>query len=164
VRALDLLLRTIALGLAGLSWVAVAVMLRTFRRARALRPAALRVSIAVGLLVLALYSALLGVAPPAAAVVLGVPLGLLAGVLSSRTRRLFLVDGEVQGQGGILSLAVWGLTLALNQAVIIGTGHAPRALLGFLVVGTAMAVGGQLSLLRRVRRLREGAPAAIPLS
>lgn len=162
--ALDLLVRALTLALTGLSWLAVLVMLGTFRRARALRPAALRVSIAVSLLVLALYCALLGVAPPMTAVLLGVPFGLLAGALSSRSRRLFIARGEVQGQGGLVTLVVWGLTLALNQAVVVGTGRAPRALVGFLVFATAMAVGGQLWLLRRVRRLRDGAPARAAVS
>lgn len=156
-----------ALFIAWLGWLlllaGIGFMLWTWRQPKPVRPAAIAVSQAAGILALAVFSALSQSPLPTVLWLLLLAGGVLAGVAAGKTVK---VEG---GPGGIMMrytapyLAVWGVLLALSQLSALALKSVPAVLLGLTVVSQGVNTGIQGRILWNYRRQRSGPGMAISL-
>lgn len=141
----------------------VAMMIVTFRRARAVIPGALIVSLATTVLVLLVQLWMAPARPGFASGMLAFAAGMAIGFGWSRTN-LFYIDREtVLARGTAWYLAVWAATFLLNQLLHIFTNGAPAAAFATMLVATGIAAGnitGQLLRYRQAALMIAGARPA----
>lgn len=153
----SLFFRLLSLGGTVMMALSVLVMLRTARKAKAIVPSGLLVSMTVSLLSVIVYAAVLGLHLRASVWFAALSCGTLIGTGWSLTARLRLERGTVKREGGWLYLAVWGFVFALSQLLVAATGRAPALAMLPLLLGTGIVVGQSTTLLWSCRRLRKGA-------
>jgi hypothetical protein len=153
----SLFFRLLSLGGAVMTALSVLAMLRTARKAKAIAPRALVVSMAISLLSVVVYPAVLGLHLGAGVWFGALICGALIGTGWALTVRLRLEGGTVKRDGGWLYLAVWGFFLTLSQLLVSATGRAPALAMLPLLLGTGIVVGQSTTLLWSCRRLRRGA-------
>lgn len=147
----------------GLLLMSVALMIVTFRKAKAVVPGALIVSLLTTLATLGVQLLIANARPDFALGGLVFVAGILVGQGWSRTT-LFFIDGDaVRSRGTAWYLAVWAATFLLNQLLRIFSGGVPAAGVVALLVATGIAAGnitGQLLRYRRATKmLSQAAPA-----
>jgi hypothetical protein len=135
----------------------VAVMILTFKKAREVAPPAMLASLAAALIGTFVSLAFARNMPSSALVLFALLAGGALGALWSRTTLLFVDQGRVRMRGTIWYLAVWALTLAVNQSISIMTGRAPVAVACLALAGAGLAIGNTAGLLFRTNK------AAAPL-
>ena len=149
------------LSLAGTALVvlSVAMMIVTFRKARALVPGALLVSLSTALVVCGVQLVVAADRPAPVTGFLALAAGTLLGAGWARTSTVF-VDGDmVRSRGTAWYLAVWAGTFLLNQLMALSAGGSPATGLSVLLVGTGIATGNTgVQLLRFRQAIAMAAP------
>lgn len=135
----------------GLLVLSVAMMVLTFRRAKALVPGALLVSLTTTLAVALVQILFAPERPSGTAVALVFLVGAGVGMGWARTSIVFIDDRSVRSRGTAWYLVVWALTFLFNQLMRPIAGPSDAALL-LLIFGTGVAAGSILYQLRRYRR------------
>lgn len=131
--------------------VAAVIMILTFRCARAIEAPALVAAMATT--VATAGAGLAAAAPPSfAAALAAIAVGLGFGAYWSTTMILQRDGDGIRARGTLWYLAVWAITVAINQAMS-GGGVSPYALgaLG-LLFSSALSIGVSLGLIVRARR------------
>jgi hypothetical protein len=144
-------LRLVSFAGVGLMLFGVAVMILTFKKAREVVPAALLVSLAAALIGTFVSLAFAQTVPHRTLVLFALIVGGVLGAVWSRTTLLFVDGRSIRMRGTIWYLAVWALTLALNQSVAIVTGRTPLATALLALFGAGIAIGNTLGLILRAR-------------
>lgn len=143
----------------GLLLMSVAMMIVTFRKAKAVVPGALIVSLATTLATLGVQLLISSARPDAAIGGLVFLSGLLVGQGWSRTT-LFFIDGDtVRSRGTAWYLAVWAVTFLINQVLRQFSGGVPAVGMFALLFATGIAAGnitGQLLRYRRATKMIAG--------
>lgn len=129
-----------------------AVMILTFKRARDVVPAALLASLTAALIATFISLAFVRFLPPGGWMLIAVLAGAAIGAVWSRTTLLFVDERRLRIKGTIWYLAVWALTLALNQGVAIVTGRTPMTTILLALAGAGIACGNTLGLILRTRK------------
>ncbi|MCB1465289.1 MAG: hypothetical protein KDJ90_23375 [Nitratireductor sp.] len=130
----------------------VAMMIVTFRKARAVIPGALIVSLATTLVVLLVQLWLAPLRPGLASGAIAFAAGMVIGYGWSRTT-LFYIDREtVLSRGTAWYLAVWAATFLFNQLLHIFANGAPATALAAMLVATGIAIGNIAGQLLRYRQ------------
>jgi hypothetical protein len=137
--------------------LSVLAMVLTARKAKAVTPRALVVSMAISLLSVFAYAVVLGLRLGAGVWMGGLVCGTLIGAGWALPTRLRLEGGIVKREGGWLYLAVWGLFFAFSQLFVAATGRAPALAMLPLLLGTGVVVGQSSTLLWSCRRLQRQA-------
>lgn len=137
--------------------LSVAVMILTFKKAREVASAALIASLVAALIGTVVSLAFARSVPSSALVLLSLAAGGVLGALWSRTNLLFIDKGRVRMRGTVWYLAVWALTLAVNQGVSIMTGRAPVVVSCLALAGAGLAIGNTAGIIFRASK------AAAPL-
>ena len=135
----------------------VAVMILTFKKAREVVPAAMLASLAAALIGTLISLTFAHAVPSSTLILLALLVGGGLGALWSRTTLLFVDQGRIRMRGTIWYLAVWALTLAINQGVSIMTGRAPLIVSCLALAGAGLAIGNTAGLIFRANK------AAAPL-
>jgi hypothetical protein len=135
----------------GLLLFSVAMMVLTFRRAKALVPGALLISLITTLLVALVQILFSPDQVPGTAIVLVLVVGAAVGAGWARTSLVFVDDRSVRSRGTAWYLVVWALTFLFNQLMRPIAGASGAGVL-LLVLGTGVAVGSILIQLWRYRR------------
>jgi hypothetical protein len=143
--------------------LSIVTMVLTFRRAKAIEPVALLLSLAVSVIGTLVSLWFGGRLPPPSMSLAACLAGALIGVAWSLTTLLFIDNGQIRGRGTAWHLVIWGLTFAINQIGAIMFGHTPSAMTLLMLAGAGLTVGNTLGLLVRVRRVAAMVPAtAVP--
>lgn len=155
--------RLIAIASMAMLILSIVTMVLTFRKAKAIEPVALLLSLAVSVIG-TLVSLWFGGRPPPTSLSLAACLaGALIGVGWSLTTLLFIDNHQIRGRGTAWHLVIWGLTFAINQIGAVAFGHTPQAMTLLMLAGAGLTVGNTLGLLIRVRRVAALIPAmAVP--
>ncbi|QWG25278.1 hypothetical protein KMZ93_10560 [Bradyrhizobium sediminis] len=160
---LQVFFRLIAVASMAMLILSIVTMVLTFRKAKAIEPVALLLSLAVSVIG-TLVSLWFGGRPPPLSISLAACLaGALIGVGWSLTTLLFIDNNQIRGRGTAWHLVIWGLTFAINQIGAVVFGHTPSAMTLLMLAGAGLTVGNTLGLLVRVRRVAALIPAmAVP--
>jgi len=132
--------------------LSAAAMILTFKKARDVAPAMMLGSLAVALLSTLVSLAFIRILPAKGWMVVALLLGGALGVLWARTARLFVDGQRIRMCGTAWYLAVWALTLALNQGFTAMTGHSAWAMSLLPLAGAGLAIGNTLAILWRAHR------------
>ncbi len=130
----------------------VAMMILTFKKAREVVPAAMLASLVAALIGTFVSLAFARSMPSSALVLLVLLAGGALGALWSRTTLLFVDQGRIRMRGTIWYLAVWALTLAVNQSMSIMTGRAPVVVSCLALAGAGLAIGNTSGLIFRANK------------
>jgi hypothetical protein len=160
---LQVFFRLIAVASMAMLILSIVTMVLTFRKAKAIEPVALLLSLAVSVIG-TLVSLWFGGRPPPLSMSLAACLaGALIGAGWSLTTLLFIDSGQIRGHGTAWHLVIWGLTFAINQIGAVVFGRTPWAMTLLMLAGAGLTVGNTLGLLVRVRRVAALIPAmAVP--
>lgn len=132
--------------------LSVGLMLLTFRSAKEVIPAAY-----VAALVFAVAGTLLIFwsnygRPTGAVTFISLIAGGGLGYAWSRTTVFFVVNGRLKTRGTAWYLAIWALTLIVNQVAVLLAGHSPQAVQCLALAGAGLAVGNTAGLLWAAHR------------
>lgn len=144
-----LLMRALAIGGMVMFALSVAIMLLTFRKARAVQPLMLAISAASSVVATLAFqwlagNSLTGITQAAATLA-----GLMLGAGWSLTTLMFVDAHAVKMRGTLWYLVVWALTLLITQAVALSGLRSPHALAVMAYVGMGLAVGNSAGLIAR---------------
>ena len=145
-------LRLVSFAGVGLMLLGVSVMILTFKKAREVAPAAMLASLAAALTGTFVSLAFAQTVPHRTLVLFALIVGGVLGAVWSRTTLLFVDGKSIRMRGTIWYLAVWALTLALNQGVAIVTGRTPLATALLALFGAGIAIGNTLGLILRAKK------------
>lgn len=139
------------LQIAGLAMMALsaAVMVVTFRKAKAVSPRSLLISISMSILSAVIVVIVSKAIPSAGLTMLGMTVGGTVGGGWALTTRVFAEDGKVRSRGSGWYLAVWVMSLMLTQGIPMLTGRTPAAALVVLFLGTGIVLGNSSVMLAR---------------
>lgn len=137
-----------------LSILSSILLILTFRKPRKVSVPALFITAAIGLLTLAVLSAIAGYAPEAWVWVVMILAGAGVGVLQARTTRLYREDDRIMTRNSLWYIVVWATLLALNQLIIIVTNNPPAVTMALLIMGTAVVWGTSGDILRRYYKMK----------
>lgn len=132
--------------------LSIGAMILTFNKATEVEPVALLAALVVVLLGTMVTLRFTYGRPTPAVMLLSLLAGGVLGFVWSRTSAFFIVGRRIRMKGSIWSLAVWALTLALNQAVVLVIGHAPTTVICLALTGAGVTAGNTVGLLLRARR------------
>lgn len=144
--------RTLSLLGTGMVLLSVTMMVLTFRKARAVIPGALLVSLATTFAVAGVQFLFAAQRPGLLLAFLALLAGGLVGMGWARTTKVFIDGDAVRSQGTAWYLVVWAITFLSNQLMVLVLGTAPAGGLVILLVGTGVAVGNNVYQLMRYRR------------
>ena len=137
-----------ALFLRLLSWLGILmlilsslVMVVTFRKAKAVKPQGLVLSMGISLGTAVLYTWIASASPGGGVLCLGLIFGALAGIGWGLTNSFSLEGRAVRSQGNAWYLLVWALTLAVPQSLAVLTGRPPAVGMVLLFGGTGLVLG-----------------------
>jgi hypothetical protein len=136
----------------GMLLFSVFMMILTFRRARAVEPPALLVSLVTCLLSTFVSLGFSHSLPSWRAALIAFAAGGLLGAAWSLTTLLFVDGSSLRMRGTAWYLGVWALTLALNQILATASGHAPVVATALTLIGVGVAVGNTLGLITRAKQ------------
>ena len=135
----------------------VAVMILTFKKAKEVVPAAMIASLGAALVGTFVSLVFARTVPSSTLVLLSLVAGGVLGVLWASTNILFIDKARVRMRGTIWYLAVWAITLAVNQGVSIMTGRTPVVVSCLALAGAGLAIGNTAGIIFRANK------AAAPL-
>lgn len=146
---LSIFLKLVSIIMLILSILSSILLILTFRKPRKVSVPSLFITAAIGLVTLAVLSAVAGYAPEAWVWIVMVLAGAGAGVLQARTTMLYRENDRIMSRNSVWYIVVWAALLALNQLIIIVTNNPPAITMALLIMGTAVVWGTSGDILRR---------------
>lgn len=134
--------------------LSVIFMIRSLRRDQRLTPRGLLIPLCTSIVLLIIYNSLLGVSPPTALSYILMFLGLIFGMLWSRTTHLTMRQGMAYGRRSVWYLIIWAFSIGITQLMALTVSSKFVAYgLSTIYFSTGLAVGTNGSLLFRRWRL-----------
>jgi peptidoglycan/LPS O-acetylase OafA/YrhL len=142
--------------------LSVVLLVLTFRKPRKVSVLSLILVIAISLVTLVVFSALINYHPSLTLLILMGAAGLVIGALWSQATQVYLQDGKVMSRNSVWYLLVWGGIFALTQLVSVATGRPPVVIMALLIMSTASVIGMNTMIIKRYLGVRagRGRPAA----
>jgi len=138
--------------------LSVVMMIRGLHRVRVITVRSLVLPAAISIVLLLVYVNLLGITPPTGWSWALMSLGLLIGIIQSRTTKMHARNGSVFGKRSICFLVTWAIAFTLTQLLaLFGRGNIASYGLLAIYLATGLSIGMNLSLLFRRQRTLSGA-------
>jgi hypothetical protein len=139
--------------------LSVALLVLTFRRPKKVSIGSIILVVAISLVTLVVYSALINYHPSLTLLVLMGVAGLVVGGLWSQATQVYLQDGKVMSRNSIWYLVVWGGIFALTQLISVATSRPPMVIMALLIMSTASVIGMNTMIMKRYFAVRAGKKA-----
>jgi hypothetical protein len=124
------------------------MMIRSLKKERNITIVSLSLQVAISVVVLILYVVLLRVSPPTVWSWALIAVGLLIGLLQSRTTSMHADQGKVLGKRSVWFLVVWAAAFSITQLLaLVGRGTAASYGLLAVYLATGLSVGANCGLM-----------------
>jgi hypothetical protein len=153
---IGILLKIVSIVMMILFIASVALLILTFRKPKKVSVLSLIITVAISLLTLVIFSALIKYDPPFWLWLLMAVIGIAIGYFWARTTKVFIKGNQVMNRNSIWYLVVWGGIFALNQLITIVTNRPPDIAMALLIISTATVWGTNGNIMRRYFQIRGG--------
>jgi hypothetical protein len=153
---IGILLKMLSIIMMILFIASVALLILTFRKPKKVSVLSLIITVAISLLTLVIFSALIKYDPPFWFWLLMAVIGIAIGYFWARTTKVFIKGNQVMNRNSIWYLVVWGGIFALNQLITIVTNRPPDIAMALLIISTATVWGTNGNIMRRYFQIRGG--------
>lgn len=150
-----------ALGLLSIPLIVLSAIMtiRTMRKQQRIKPSALVLQALSPLIVLAVYSLLVGLEPPPWLVWLLLVAGVALGVAMSRGVEIEVSEGMLVSRRSSLYVIIWAVTLVLTQTLAVVTNSALASYaFATMYFSVGLALSMNAALLLRATVLKPGTP------
>lgn len=144
--------------------LSVLMLVLTFRKPKKVNLRSLGIALAMSLLSMAVFSAIIGYQASAWIWLLMALIGGVIGWFWARTTQVYLENNAVMSRNSIWYLVVWGGVFALNQLITITTSRPPNIAMPMLILSTFIVWGTNGNIIKRYFNLRPAPllqPAAV---